>query len=480
MKRSSKDKNGSGIKPVDPARRRLLAGMAGAAGALALGGCKDSDSGLDLGGGGGAGTPGAPRLGPLPPPEESGIDHIVQIMMENRSFDHMLGWVPGADGRQAGLRFPNAQGDMVETFQLSKDPAYGFQGCGWADPNHNYDGGRVHLANGAMNGWLLTNGTAEDPEDKFPVGYYTAEDLPFYKGVAEHFTVCDRYFHGVMASTFPNRMYIHAGASDFLQNDLPFAQRDPSTLPTIWDGLIAAGVSRKFYFHDLPTIGLWGTKYLDFSTRFEQFLLDAALGQLPSVSYIDPFFAVSVGESPVGISQDDHPQADVRDGQAFLNRVYETLRNSPNWERTLLVVTYDEWGGFYDHVVPPFAPISDAERAVGNDGRLGFRTPCVIIGPRARRGHVSHFQFDPNSVINLIRWRWNLPAFNARDNTSINMAHALDFDNPPNADAPSFNLPTNALGWGSLCTDTVPIGLDPHNQELNAVRDLIRGLGFPL
>ncbi|MGH7803645.1 MAG: alkaline phosphatase family protein [Candidatus Binatia bacterium] len=170
----------------------------------------------------------------------------------------------------------------------------------------------------------------------------------------------------------------------------------------------------------------------------------------------------------------------MRDGQALLAQIYDALRNGPLWERTLFVITYDEWGGFYDHVAPPFAPISAAEANVGNDGRLGFRVPCAILGPRARRGHVSHIPFDPTSVINLIRWRWDLPGVGARADSSINLAHALDFENPPNRDAPDFGVPQSVVGFGTLCTDTVPIGLDPHNRELSQVLSAIRGFGFPI
>lgn len=463
-------------RSFDPTRRDFLFGMAATTGALSLGACGSSGGSDDPG----AGMPGgAPSQ--LPRPEDSGIDHIVQIMMENRSYDHMLGWVPGSDGRQAGQRYPNAEGDLIETFRLSQDPAYGFQGCGWADPNHGYDGGRVHLANGQMNGFLLTGDTADNPDDKFPVGYYTAEDLPFYAGVAQHFTVCDRYFHGILSSTFPNRIYIHAGATDRNSNLLPYAQQAPSTLPTIWDRLAAKGLAGKNYFHDLPLTGLWGTKYASISHQFSRFLVDAATGDLPAVSYFDPFFALSAGESPPGVSRDDHPQADVRDGQDYLNQIYNVLRNGPNWARTLMIVTYDEWGGFYDHVVPPVKPVS-AEEGLFNDGRLGFRTPCVILGPRARRGHVSHIQFDPQSVIDLITWRFGLEPLSARAGSAItnNMAHALDFDNPPNLAAPDFGVPTNPLGFGTLCTATIPGSPDPHNQELDQVRNAIRSFGFPL
>lgn len=454
----SRNARGGAKKPFDPSRRDFLLGMAATTGALTLGGCGGGSDGEFL-------LPGlATGASRLPAPEDSGIDHIVQVMMENRSFDHFLGWVPGADGRQAGLLYPDANGKLVETFHLASNPDYGYQGCGWGDPNHNYEGGRVHMANGAMNAWLQTSPTTDKPDDKFPVGYYTAEDLQFYKGVAQNFTVCDRYFHGILASTFPNRIYIHAGATDRLDNSLPDPNASPpapSSLHTIWDELKAKGISGKNYFHDLPITALWLGKHEDITAPFEQFLVDAASGNLPAVSYFDPNFGFSVGETPAGVSRDDHPQADVRDGQVYLTHIYNALRASPNWERTLMIVTYDEWGGFYDHVVPPFAPVSAAEAALGNDGRLGFRTPCVIVGPRARRGHVSHLQFDPNSVINLIRWRFGLGRVgdSPRNDTSLNMAHALDFTNPPNTDAPAFgDLGPGGLGesraipYGSLCT----------------------------
>jgi len=408
----------------DPRRRRVLAGMASA---LVLPGCApggDSDpASVD------------PRIGEgaLPNPEDSGIDHIVQVMMENRSYDHMLGWVPKSNGIQ-NQTFLDKNGVPVDTFHLASDPAYGYQGCGWEDPNHGYGGGRTHLNGGAMDGFLQT---VDNPADHFPVGYYNAEDVLFYKGVAENFTICDNYFHGILSSTFPNRMYIHAGTTDRNSNTLPWAQQDPSELPTIWDLLKAKGLEGRNYFSDLPLTGLWGTKYAEITKPFEQFLIDAKNGTLPAVSYFDPNFGFSVGESPAGVSRDDHPQADIRDGQVYLTEIYNALRASRNWERTLMIVTYDEWGGFFDHVAPPVGPVGGVE-ATFNDGLLGFRTPCVILGPRAKRGHVSHFRFDPGSVLNLIRWRFGLGSLCARDDWSHNMAMALDFKNPPNFDAPAF------------------------------------------
>ena len=482
----------SNERGLDPSRRRLLTGLAAAPALAALSSCSDSDPATAAGtpGGGISPAPQAPAGITLPNPGDSGIDHIVIVMMENRSFDHFLGWVPGADGVQAGARFPDKKGRMVETFPLAQDPAYGYQGCGKEDPDHGYDGGRVHLANGRMDGWLGTVGDASVDSDKFPVGYYTREDLPFFAGCADHYTVCDRYFHGILASTFPNRMYLHAGETDRRDNALT-----TSTLPTIWDRLQEKGLSGRYYFHDLPVTGLWGSKYLGLSTRFEQYLLDAALGVLPNVSIIDPRF---VGEAPNGVTNDDHPQADVRNGQAFLNSVYDALRNSPQWERSLMVVVYDEWGGFYDHVTPPVGPVSEREKALPNDGRLGFRVPAVLLGPRARRGHVSHLQFDINSVLNLVRWRWDLAPLGARSDWSLNLAYALDFGAPPNLDAPSFGVPLGP--FGAECSTGLPVPFPnlpgsvgsmaamnaaqikqaQHNLEWIGLREVARAHGFKL
>ncbi len=474
--------------PRNPQRRKFMASAAAAAGGVALSGCQ-------IGGGrppvSTAPTPGfgAP---PLPKPEDTGIDHIVVLMMENRSFDHFLGWVPGADGRQTGLKFRDANGNLRETFDLA---ARGdFQGCGLGDPNHGYNGGRIHLNDGAMDGWLLTGPTADNPDvDDFPIGYYRGQDLPFFAGCAENWTICDRYFSGILAQTYPNRVYMHAGQTDRLSNTLPYAEADPSALTNIFDRLSAAGVEGRYYFHDLPFAGLWGVRALAYSSPIEEFRLRAATGTLPAVSYVDPVF---LGEAPFGVSADDHPQADIRDGQAFMADIYETLRSSPNWERTLFVINYDEWGGFYDHVVPPVGPITEAEAALGTDGRLGFRVPCVLIGPRAKRGHVAHEQLDPNSILNFITWRWDLePLGTPRDTWSLNLAHALDFSGEPNTEAPEIPGPS---GFGAFrvvnplnyCFEGgVPTKMGgsaghrshrEHNNELKLLQNYCRQIGFAI
>src|SRR5262249_7407902 len=158
-----------------------------------------------------------------------------------------------------------------------------------------------------------------------------------------------------------------------------------TAMPTIWDRLADAGLSGRYYFSDVPFTALWGTKYVSTSSPFARFLIDCATGQLPDVAFVDPRFL----DEDSGTSADDHPHADIRAGQFFLNQVYSAVTTSPAWPRTLLVINYDEWGGFFDHVAPQVAPDATPEW-----GLRGFRVPCVVVSPRARRGYVAHGVYD--------------------------------------------------------------------------------------
>ena len=377
-------------------RRRFIQTTAGAAGALALGG---ADRLLSA----------APSL---PSPKSSGIDHLVVVMMENRSFDHMMGWVPGADGRQAGLTYTDEFGTEFATYPLAPD----FQGCGHPDPDHSYEGGRVQLNNGACDGWLRAGDS-----DEYAIGYYTEADLQFFAGAARDWTICDRYFSSILGPTFPNRFYSHCAQTDRITNSFEL-----STLPTIWDRLAARRVSAAYYFSDVPFLAFWGTKYQPISHRISTFYEACRVGKLPAVSYVEPRF---LGEDN-GLSNDDHPHADLRNGQAFQNSIYEAVASSKAWRNTMIVFQYDEWGGFFDHVPPGVAPTSEIDRAAGNlDGLRGFRVPAIIVAPFARRGYVDHTVFDHTSVLRFIEWRWKLDPLTERDATAANLAEALDFSN---------------------------------------------------
>lgn len=401
----------------------------------------------------------------LPAPEDVPIDHFVFVMMENRSFDHFLGWVPGADGQQAGLAYEDSNGVWHETFPLAPQR---YDGCGVHDPAHGYATGRTHFNDGQMDGFLKT---VPNGDDIFPAGYYTRGDLPFYAGVADQFTVCDRYFHGLIASTYPNRMYMHTGQTDRVSNSF-----DVSALPTIWDRMKDAGRSVRYFFSDLPFTALFGQRHLDITSPIAQFYASARAGLLPNLCFVEPRF---VGENE-GVSNDDHAAgADIRNGQVFLNSIYEALRQSPQWSRTAMVVVYDEWGGFFDHVAPPLRPVSDAEAALPNDGRLGFRTPCVILSPYARARHVSHIPFEPNSLLNMVRYRFGLDPLSVRCESAFNMLAALDFQSPPNLNPPSFDAGLGAPH--AVCQGDLPIignVIPDANEDMRALRDIALQHGF--
>ncbi|WP_019630132.1 alkaline phosphatase family protein [Actinomadura atramentaria] len=389
-------------------RRGFLAGTAGAA-IMAAG----------AGATAGAAENTAP-VGALPDPAESGIDHVVVVMMENRSFDHYLGWLPGADGRQAGLTFTDASGAEHSTHHLTVP-----WGCGFNDPDHSYAGGRTEYNDGKCDGWLRAG-----HNDVFSIGYFEGPDLGFHGHAARDWTVCDRYFAAVMSSTFPNRIFQHAAQTDRISNTFNFSE-----LTTIWDRLAAKKIPARYYFSDVPFTALWGLKHLDISRNIGDFYNDAKNGNLPALSFVEPGF---LGELLPGLSEDEHPLADIRFGQHFLNKVYTAVVTSPNWERTLLVINYDEWGGFFDHVPPPTGP--DPRPDLGT-GLRGFRVPCLLISPRARRGAVAHEVYDHTSVLKLVEWRWGLEPLSVRDAAARNLAEVLDFENPPNLKAPRYNVP---------------------------------------
>lgn len=384
----------------------------------------------------------------LPSPNSAGFEHVVVVMMENRSFDHFFGWMQGANGQQAGLTFKDSAGGQHPTHYLPPD----YQGCGFLDPGHSYTDGRVQYNGGACDGFLFdasdsdpANGKPNQANDIFAIGYYGQSDLPFLGAAGPAFTVCDNYFCGIMAETYPNRFYMHAAQTDRLVNN-----SNTSTLPTIWDRLEAKGLSGRYYFSDVPFLALWGTTYANISKPFSQFLIDAQNGTLPNVAYIDPRFE----DEDSGTSGDDHPHADIRDGEVFLNQIYNAITSSPNWSKTVVIINFDEWGGFFDHVPPPLAPIPPASKAAGDpDGRLGFRVPCVIISPYAQRNFIAHSQYDHTSILKMIEWRFGLQSLTVRDQTANNLAEVLNFA-APNVTAPVFNVPTGP--FGTPCSPAVP------------------------
>ena len=422
-------------------RRKFLRGAAAAGGALALGGFGPLESAM--------------AQTALPPPDLSGIDHIVVAMMENRSFDHVLGWLEGADGRQQGLRYTDRSGVSHATYRLAPD----YQGCGHPDPDHSYQGGRVEFNGGACDGWLRAG-----DNDAYAIGYYTKKDLSFLRrrrASLDGLRSLLRRDHGrhLRQPHLPARRADRSAGNTF----------EISALPTIWDRLAAAGLDGRYYFSDAPFLALWGARYAPIARPIASFFADAAAGTLPQVSFVEPRF---LGEE-LGVSNDDHPFADVRNGQAFLNRIYAAVTSSPAWARTVLVINYDEWGGFFDHVAPGAAPIPPADQAAGNqDGLRGFRTPCLVVSPFARQEFVSHLELDHTSVLKMIEWRWGLDPLTVRDQTANNLAEVLQFGKPLKT-GKALSVPTGPFGGACLPAE-------PPSAEFLPLVEMAADFGFPI
>ncbi len=372
------------------------------------------------------------------PAAQAPIDHIVVVMMENRSFDHWLGWLAtdaaylsagqsryGAGFTVDGQQHQSFDGPSgpVETAHLVTLLAGGdpYRGCGHPDPGHSWGSGRVQRDSG-----FLATGSGND---EFATGYYLGDDLPFTSQLARRFVVCDHSHASLLGPTYPNREYLFAAQSyGNKTNALPPSTGFPGT--TIWDTLSAAGVSMRSYYTDLPVLALWGSRMAPYVHPIDDYFADCAAGTLPAVSFVDPGFLT-------GSRTDNHPHGDIRAGERFVRDVFAAFMRSPNYSRGLAVLTYDEWGGFFDHVAPPQF-VDDRASAVDADnfGQAGFRVPTVLVSPYARRGFVDHRTYDHTSILRFLEWRflgapaegpggasdWNLTS---RDRNALNLGASL-------------------------------------------------------
>jgi phospholipase C len=408
----------------------------------------------------------------LPAPKNLPIDTFVVLMMENRSFDHYLGWMPNADGRQAGLSYTDLDGTVHATHRLSPD----WQGCGHPDPDHSWDGGRAQMNGGAMDGFLKTG------NDEFAVGYYAEGDLGFIQDAAKAYTTFDHFHCSLMASTFPNREYMHAAQSYGLKgNELPPQAGYDNGFPfetTIWHALGRKGVSHRYFYVDLPAAGLWGERGLAISSPVEDYYARCAAGTLPAVAFVDPFFGGVVGEG-LGTSGDEHPHGDVRMGQAFMADVVHAFMESPQFERGALFVVYDEWGGFYDHVVPKRVPDIRSARDVDHDyGLLGFRIPALVVSPYARKGHVHHSTFGFESILKMIEYRFALRPLTRRDAYATNIARAFDWQAKPRTQPANLPRPEHIVGQACATGGSTQARSKEHDMVDLATSGWLDRLGF--
>lgn len=350
------------------------------------------------------------------------VDHIVVVMMENRSFDHVFGslalegrTIDGLTGKESN---PGAGGgDAVPVFALT-DTVVAF------DPDHSWNGSRQQWNDGDNDGFVQSYADEGAPDPTLVMGYYERATLPVSYALADAYSVCDRWFCSVMGPTWPNRFHLHLGTSGgMMTND------GVSEIPSIWDRLTESGITNVYYSSNVPFTLTFGKT--DGVEQISAFFEAAAADTLPQFCMIDPVFTDFATDPSTGT--DDHPPADVSMGQAFIASVYAAIANSPAWNRTLMILTYDEHGGFYDHVSPP-TTVDDLPEFE----QLGFRVPALVIGPHVRRGCVSSTTFDHVSVLSTVTKKWGLEPLNMRVEMTSDLSSCIDpsFVDDPQPPAP--------------------------------------------
>jgi phospholipase C len=424
-------------------RRGFLGLGAGVAATVALAACSGSAENS------GKGLPGTTRARPsrLPAGKDAPFDHVVLLMMENRSFDHLLGWVPGADGRQAGLRYPDGTGTLHPTWDLGDE----YQPCGYLDPQHQWEAARTQLNGGKVDGFLLTQVRTEadkEPADLWPISYYGRSAVPILGRLATQYTLLDHYFAALNAGTWPNRLYQVAAATDIDATGiiLPNGTSIPASniRTTIWDRLRDAGLTGGYYAYGEEMTKVFASRDYDSITHpVEDFFTACEQGTLPNLTLIEPDFTSASEEQ--GTSNDDHPYGSIRAGEAYVQRVYEAVTSSPQWDRTVLVINFDEWGGFYDHVVPPKVQDDNVNPNPGphpDYRQLGFRVPCIVASPWSAPRVVHDGPYEHCSILRMVEWRWGLEPMTLRDRTARNLAEVLDFSRRRRAvELPAFTAP---------------------------------------
>ncbi|AKU98498.1 Acid phosphatase [Labilithrix luteola] len=402
-----------------------------------------------------------------PPPELTAadllgsIDHIVVLMMENRSFDHFLGSLASdtgypnkaqIDGLKGTESNPAPDGSTVTVFKLDDFTP--------EDPPHSWDAAHAQFDGGLNDGFVKAH--AGDAQNQV-MGFHDRSQIPLYYWFADNFTICDRWFASVMGPTWPNRYYLHAATSKGKKDNKPFLTDAPDT---IWERLKAKNVTYKNYV--AGSVGWYVGGFvanvfsLNPTSPITNFFTAAKNGTLPSFSIIDPDFQAS----------DDHPDHDIQRGQAFVASVYKALAESPAWNKTLLIVTYDEHGGFFDHVPPPKAQDDDPDFQ-----QFGFRVPAFVIGPMVKKGYVSQTQFDHTSVAATVKTRFGIDSLSKRMDTANDLADCIDPDKVRNkAPAPP---PTGMPQTAMTLSAALERGVGPSSQPM--LEELVeRGLASRL
>ncbi len=371
------------------------------------------------------------KAGPAhdPAPAATPIQHLVVLMQENHTFDNYFGTYPGADGLPAGTSMPvdpkNPGAGSVTPWHIGKSTI--------TDLSHNAATFLEQFDNGKMDGFIsaLNN---RNQDGRFSMGYYNGQDIPYYWNLAQNYVLFDRFFSSAKDGSFPNHMFWVAASMPQVKK----GQQLPEVLanvPTIFDRLQAAGVSWKFYVENYdPTI-----TYRDESTQgnrasqviwvpllnfdrfiddpnlsshivdIKQYYVDLQQGTLPAVAYIVPSGA------------SEHPPQSPSSGERSVQNLIQELMRSSSWNSSAFVLVYDDWGGWYDHVVPPQV----------DQAGYGLRVPGLLVSPFAKKGFIDNTQLDFTSFLKFIEANWNIEPLTARDAGANNFLSAFDFSQAP-------------------------------------------------
>jgi phospholipase C len=414
------------------------------------------------------------------------IEHFVLLMQENRSFDHYFGTMSGVrgfdDASSAFRQYGYSPGvgatstGYLNPFRLDTTRGPTLDGDAINDPTHDWGPQHQVFNNGAMDQWVTVHlsheGTQNGPAT---MGYYTKADIPVHRALADAFTICDHYFCSVLGPTDPNRLYWISGTIDPDGHNGGPLLETPASVPknvyswrTYPEALQEAGVSWKVYSNkDFPIIsGVLLDGMLQSFKNFQNpqsdlykrginptfpgtFQTDVANNTLPAVSWVIPSLLTC-----------EHPALPPAEGAVGILQVLDILTSNPAvWEKTALIISYDENGGFFDHVPPPVAPpgtpgeyvtvplsgVSSSANIAGPIG-LGFRVPCLVLSPFSRGGLVSSDVFDHTSQLRLLEKRFGVAVPNLstwRRNTVGDMSTVFNFAASKDVSIPT-SIPTLA------------------------------------
>jgi phospholipase C len=413
----------------------------------------------------------------MPSEQLGSIDHIVQLMLENRSFDQMLGFLYANnvspltgqpfDGLTGTESNPDGTGRTVPVYKIAASTdTYLSPG---ADPGEGYGNTNLQLFSSDVpaagevpqnQGFVvnfkqaIASDLARHFSDTLPgtqasqiMGMYAPASLPILSNLAKGYAVCDRWFASVPSETFPNRAFASGATSLGFVSDS--AMPKVYTCPSIFGRLSTKNIPWAIYGYNrdpLTRLDFTDTRSADESHfgHFRDFQEAAAKGTLPAYTFLEPSWG-SAGNS-------QHPNYDVALGEQLIHDVYYALRNGPAWNATLLIITYDEHGGNYDHVAPPWGA-TPPDASIGEQGfdftRFGVRVPAVLVSPLIAQGTVfrtSTGVIDHTSVLKTIELRWNVPPLTKRDAAAPDISGVLTLTTPRTDDPLAGMLPPAASG----------------------------------